>query len=110
MLLEAIFMVRFQVLTEASMKIIAFWDIVPCGLVAVDRRFRGAYCLHHQGGDGGDDNHRPDYEGSTHLRNVGLLQRDYMTLYPRRLLYLFVFMGSLNIINQSISVMVKCFL
>jgi hypothetical protein len=25
----------------------AFWDIAPCSLV-VDRRFIGAYCLHHQ--------------------------------------------------------------
>jgi hypothetical protein len=41
--------VRFQVLTAASMKIRAFWDMAPCSLVAVDRRFRGAYCLHHQG-------------------------------------------------------------
>jgi hypothetical protein len=27
----------------------AFWDIAPCSLVEVDRRFRGAYCLHYQG-------------------------------------------------------------
>jgi hypothetical protein len=27
----------------------AFWDIVTCCLVEVDRRFGGAYCLHHQG-------------------------------------------------------------
>jgi hypothetical protein len=39
----------FQVLTAASMKTAAFWDIVPCSLVVVDRRFRGAYYLHHQG-------------------------------------------------------------
>jgi hypothetical protein len=26
-----------------------YWDVVPCSHVAVDRRFRGAYCLHHQG-------------------------------------------------------------
>jgi hypothetical protein len=25
-----------------------FWDIEPCSLVKVDRRFRGAYCLHHR--------------------------------------------------------------
>jgi hypothetical protein len=28
---------------------IALWNIVPCSL-AVDRRFRDAYCLHHQVG------------------------------------------------------------
>jgi hypothetical protein len=26
-----------------------FWDVAPCSQVEVDRRFRGAYCLHHQG-------------------------------------------------------------
>jgi hypothetical protein len=26
-----------------------FWDILPSSQVDVDRRFRGAYCLHHQG-------------------------------------------------------------
>jgi hypothetical protein len=31
----------------------AFWDIAPCSLVEVDLRFRGAYCLHHQGDGGG---------------------------------------------------------
>jgi hypothetical protein len=27
---------------------IVFWDVLPCKMI-VDRRFRGAYCLHHQG-------------------------------------------------------------
>jgi hypothetical protein len=41
--------VRFQVLTAASMVFrVVFWDILPCKMI-VDRRFRGAYCLHHQG-------------------------------------------------------------
>jgi hypothetical protein len=31
------------------LKVRAFWDIGPCGLVEVGRRFRNAYCLHHQG-------------------------------------------------------------
>jgi hypothetical protein len=26
-----------------------FWDVAPCSLVDIDRRFGGAYCLHHQG-------------------------------------------------------------
>jgi hypothetical protein len=38
--------VRFQVLTAASMMFRAvFWVILPCKMI-VDRRFRGAYCLH----------------------------------------------------------------
>jgi hypothetical protein len=52
----------------------AFWDVAPCSHVKVDRRFRGAYCLHHQGDD----------RGSTHLWNVGPLQRDYTALHPRK--------------------------
>jgi hypothetical protein len=41
--------VRFQVLTAASMVFrIVFWDILHCKMI-VDRRFRGAYCLHRQG-------------------------------------------------------------
>jgi hypothetical protein len=38
---------EIQVLTVASMKIRAFWDVALCSL-GVDRRFRGVYCLHHQ--------------------------------------------------------------
>jgi hypothetical protein len=30
------------------LKMAVFWDISPCSLVGVHRRFRGAYCLHHQ--------------------------------------------------------------
>jgi hypothetical protein len=41
--------VKFQVLTSASMKLIAFWDKAPCSLAEVRRRFRDAYCFHHQG-------------------------------------------------------------
>jgi hypothetical protein len=48
--------VRFQVLTAASMKMTAFWKIVPCSLAEVDTRFRDAYCFY-----------RPDDGSSTHL-------------------------------------------
>jgi hypothetical protein len=27
---------------------IVFWDVLPCKMIVVGR-FRGAYCLHHQG-------------------------------------------------------------
>jgi hypothetical protein len=57
---EQVYSVRLQVLTATGMKITAFWDITPCSLVEVDRRFRGVYC-HHQ-----PDTHRPDYGGSKH--------------------------------------------
>jgi hypothetical protein len=40
-----------QIFRAVSMKITAFCHIAPCNLVEVDRRFRGAYCLHNQGDD-----------------------------------------------------------
>jgi hypothetical protein len=40
---------RFQVLTAARMKFRVFWDVALCSHVDVERGFRGAYCLHHQG-------------------------------------------------------------
>jgi hypothetical protein len=57
------------------MNMTVFWDVSSCTHVEVDRRFTGAYCLHHQGDDG----------GSTHLWNVSHLLCDYMAQYPRRL-------------------------
>jgi hypothetical protein len=63
-------LVRFQVLMAASMKMAAFWDIASCCLVKVDRRFRGTYFIRAM-------------NGSTHLLNVGLLQRHNTVLYPK---------------------------
>jgi hypothetical protein len=31
------------------LKFRVFWDVAPCSEIDVDRRFRGAYCLHYQG-------------------------------------------------------------
>jgi hypothetical protein len=56
------------------MKIIIYWDIAPCSLVEINQCFRGAYCLHHQGNDG----------GSKHLWNIGKFLWDYMAQHPRR--------------------------
>jgi hypothetical protein len=39
---------KFQVLTAASRMIRAFCDTASCDLAGADRRFRDAYCLHHQ--------------------------------------------------------------
>jgi hypothetical protein len=54
-----------------------FWVVVPCSLVEVYRRFRGA-CFHHQQGK------RPDDGGSKHLRNESKLLPDYTVQQPRR--------------------------
>jgi hypothetical protein len=40
--------VRYQVLTAASMKMTAFWDIAPCSLAEIYRCSSAAHCLHHQ--------------------------------------------------------------
>jgi hypothetical protein len=42
---------QMDVLTAASMKLKIFWDVLPCSWLNVDRRFRSACCLHHQGDD-----------------------------------------------------------
>jgi hypothetical protein len=34
------------------MKMTAFRNTASCSLLEVELRFRGAYCLHHQGDDG----------------------------------------------------------
>jgi hypothetical protein len=47
----------FQVFTAMSMKMAVFWVTVPCSLVEIDRRFRGAYSFHH----------RPHVVGSKHI-------------------------------------------
>jgi hypothetical protein len=31
------------------MKFRVFWDVAPCSHVEVDRHFRGAYCIRHEG-------------------------------------------------------------
>jgi hypothetical protein len=49
-----------------------------CSFVEIYRRFRGAYCLRHQGDD-------LDEEGSNNFWNFGIFWRDYTTPYPRRL-------------------------
>jgi hypothetical protein len=75
--------VRFEDHMTARMKMRVFWDIAPCSLFGAARRFRSAYCLHHQGDP-------PDYGSYTHLWNVGQIERDYTALYPRRLSSIFV--------------------
>jgi hypothetical protein len=41
--------VGFEALTAVVMKITIFWDITERSPLNVNRRFRGTYCLHHQG-------------------------------------------------------------
>jgi hypothetical protein len=32
---------------KENIKMTVFWDVAQCSLVETDRRFGGAYCLHH---------------------------------------------------------------
>jgi hypothetical protein len=57
--------VRFQALTAASMKKTAFWDTAPCSLTQLDRRFRCAECLQHQGDRRGAGTVQVLYSGDT---------------------------------------------
>jgi hypothetical protein len=59
----------------------AFWSIAPCSLVEVDRRFRGAYCLHYQ--VSGDRQY-------TYLKLRYTSTRLNMALYLRRLAVIFI--------------------
>jgi hypothetical protein len=47
--------VGFEVLTAVSTKMAVFWVVALCSLAEVYQRFRGPYCLHHQGSDQPDD-------------------------------------------------------
>jgi hypothetical protein len=49
------YVVGFEVLTAASMKMALFWFVAPCCLVEVYRSSRGTCHLHHQGDDGGSN-------------------------------------------------------
>lgn len=37
-----------------------FWDLAPCNIVDIDRRFEEAVCLHHDGDEWWKQLHRPD--------------------------------------------------
>jgi hypothetical protein len=62
------------------MKMKAFLDVTPYSVVEVERSFRGVYSAIKSWGF----IHRPDDGDSTLLWNVGLLQRNYTAIYPRR--------------------------
>jgi hypothetical protein len=38
-----------KTVTTNKMEVTVFCDVGPCTLIDVNRRFRGAYCLRHQG-------------------------------------------------------------
>jgi hypothetical protein len=54
--------IRYQVVTVASVKTTAVWDIGLCSLTEVGRRFRGVYCLHDR-----DDEAERTCETSVHF-------------------------------------------
>jgi hypothetical protein len=48
--LGAVYVSHIKILCEERSDLfrVVYWVILPCKMI-VDRRFRGAYCLHHQG-------------------------------------------------------------
>jgi hypothetical protein len=73
------YVVSFQVLVAASMKITTFWYNVPCSLAEVDWRFRGYYCLHLQG-----ETSRRNIPRDCHLCQWALYFFDYAPLYQQK--------------------------
>jgi hypothetical protein len=64
-----------------AINMIVFWDVASCSLVEIDRRFRGAYCLHHQ--DDYDDD-----GGSRYLWNVSISTRLHGTTSQKILIFM----------------------
>jgi hypothetical protein len=58
----------------------AFWDISPCSIVEIYRRFRGAYCLNHQDDDVGEilGSHSSEYEDNSQLGIRRIVLRKYI--------------------------------
>jgi hypothetical protein len=66
-LFDMIILYTFQACV-AHMKMTVFLDVVPCSVIEIDLRFRGAYYFHHQGDD----------VSSKHLWNIGQFVPGYM--------------------------------
>jgi hypothetical protein len=64
---------------KLSLEMIVLWDVAPCNLVEIDRHFRDAYCLHHQG-----DPHtrRRENLNLTQVRPVFLTRRHRNAIQP----------------------------
>jgi hypothetical protein len=75
---------------KLSIKIRALWDFVPCILVAVDRRFRVAYCLHYQGSG-----------GSIGLENIGQLNETTWRISQTTLNFILPAMSTLNLASLT---------
>jgi hypothetical protein len=73
--------VRFQVLSAASMKMAVFYDVAPCSLVDVYRRFRGACFLHYQSDESltyrPDDGRKTQGNFLTSRMTTSLLKRSW---------------------------------
>jgi hypothetical protein len=54
--------------THVILKVTDFWDVAPCILIEIGRRFRGAYCLRHQ------DDGRPNNGRRKDLWNVSFYE------------------------------------
>jgi hypothetical protein len=54
----------------------AFWDTAQCSFAEAYRRFRGAYCLYHQGEDIGHDDENYTAPHSTKMSSSHTLRRE----------------------------------
>jgi hypothetical protein len=66
-----------------------FWVVAPCSLVAVYKRFRGQYCLYHQGGWWRQQGLLKHWQNSARLHGATTLNRQVTlgntVFYPNRI-------------------------
>jgi hypothetical protein len=68
---------EFEVVTPVVMKSSVFWDITPCSVALLATCFQASFLL--------DLFFDSEIGGDTFLRNVGRFSKDFMALYPIRL-------------------------
>jgi hypothetical protein len=61
----------------------AFWDIAPCSVVEVDRRFKRAYCLPHQGDEVNISETSVNFNQATQRNNPECSSAQHFCLFGR---------------------------
>jgi hypothetical protein len=70
---------RFQV-QAMNMKMAVFCNVASCSLVDTERRFRSAYCLHHQGDEPFTGPHGATSQETAIFRTAGCLLLTLLTV------------------------------
>jgi hypothetical protein len=87
---------QFQRRNMQHQKMTVFWDVAPCSLLEIDRRFRGACCLHDRCDDG----------GSKHLWNIGQFLRDCTATSQKAVIFVLAAVRTPNITWKTFPLLV----